>query len=362
MPAPGIISSSIALDISARGNGNPRNSEGDFIRLRDNRIMFAYSRYNGESSHDSASCDIAAVYSCDGGKTFSDSARLLVKASEHNVSNIMSVSLMRMADGALGLFYLCKYGPFSCYYLRRSYDEGETFGKEVKCIPDSFESYYVVNNCRVFKSASGKLLVPVARHNVHPDGSAEYYGCCYIYESADDGETWHDSGALFRLPERIQSSTGLQEPGLYERADGSLVCYFRTDKMYQYQCIQSADGQWGEVLPSRFTSPDSPMLIVRNPYNSVYYAVWNPIPNYNGRISKTERWVNAGRTPFVLAESEDGAEFGDYTVIENDPEHGYCYPAIMFTDEKTMLLAYCSGGPEDGMCLTKTKIRRLTLD
>ena len=32
------------------GVGNPRNSEGSFVRLQDGRILFVYSRYNGKTT------------------------------------------------------------------------------------------------------------------------------------------------------------------------------------------------------------------------------------------------------------------------------------------------------------------------
>ena len=31
------------------GPGNPRNSEGDFIELKDGRVLYAYSRFNGKT-------------------------------------------------------------------------------------------------------------------------------------------------------------------------------------------------------------------------------------------------------------------------------------------------------------------------
>ena len=36
---------------------NPRNSEGAFIRAKNGDILFAYSRYKGDSVHDHAACD-----------------------------------------------------------------------------------------------------------------------------------------------------------------------------------------------------------------------------------------------------------------------------------------------------------------
>lgn len=49
-------------------HGNPRNSEGDFIKLKDGRIMFIYSRYVGTSSSDHAPAYLAARFPADGGK------------------------------------------------------------------------------------------------------------------------------------------------------------------------------------------------------------------------------------------------------------------------------------------------------
>ena len=52
------------------GEGNPRNSEGAFLRLRDGRILFAYSRYIGTDAGDDAECEIAGIYSYDNGETW----------------------------------------------------------------------------------------------------------------------------------------------------------------------------------------------------------------------------------------------------------------------------------------------------
>ncbi len=46
---------------------NPRNSEGDFINLKDGRILFVYSHYYGTSSSDHATAYLAGRYSDDGG-------------------------------------------------------------------------------------------------------------------------------------------------------------------------------------------------------------------------------------------------------------------------------------------------------
>ena len=58
--------------------GNPRNSEGSFLRLNDGRIAFAYSRYSGDSADDHAYAEIACIFSSDEGETFGDE-RILVR-------------------------------------------------------------------------------------------------------------------------------------------------------------------------------------------------------------------------------------------------------------------------------------------
>lgn len=347
--------------------GNARNSEGDFARLRDGRILFAYSRYNGESAHDDATCDIAALYSYDDGAHFTEDPVILVAASEHNTLNLMSVSLLRLQSGRLALFYLCKVGPYSEFYMRLANEDETAFGEAVKCFPSDEQMYYVVNNARVIQLSDGRLLIPAARHCVrkNADGSehGEYFAKARVFGSDDEGKTWKAVSGLLAMPHPGYSATGLQEPGLVALADGRIYQYFRTDRMFQYESFSEDAGQtWSVPIASRFTAPESPMLIRRNPYDGRYYAFWNPIPLYNGRIGRNEKWVHAGRTPFVMAVSEDGIDFSEYTVIENEPDHGYCYPAVFFLSEKKMLLSYCSGGPEDGMCLTKTTLRLLEIN
>ena len=89
--------------------GNPRNSEGSFLRLKDGRIVFAYSRYSGTSSDDGAYCEIAAMYSSDNGETFSEPKILVRPDKSRGETNCMSVSLLELPNGDAGLFYLVKH-------------------------------------------------------------------------------------------------------------------------------------------------------------------------------------------------------------------------------------------------------------
>lgn len=346
-----------------RSENNPRNSEGDFARLRNGNILFGYCRYEGDNAHDDAKCNIAGLISTDNGVTFKPLDKLIADAADHGVINIMSVSFARLKDGTLCLFYLCKHTPQSCVYLRRMLDEDNIiFGVPELLIPLEEGIYYVINNCRICISPEGKVLIPVAEHHII-NGSGTYYGECRIFSGDEHGRNFGPMSESISMPYPGHTVTGLQEPGLVYLPDGRLYCYYRTDRAFQYESFSDNDGKTVSTpIQSRFTSPDSPMLIRRNPYTGLYYSVWNPIPNYNGRLSKHIRWVSAGRTPFVMAQSENGLDYTDFEIIEDDPSHGFCYPAIFFLSEKEMLLSYCCGGEEDGCCLTKTKIIKITLE
>ena len=365
MEAPVLNKFDIAAELF-RGDDNPRNSEGDFALLRNGTILFAYSRYHGDDDHDDAACDVAGLLSSDGGRTFAPLPGLLATAEELRTKNIMSVSLCRIPDGTLCLFYLAKFGPQSAVYLKRAKeDNGLSFGPPELCVPVKRNVYYVVNNARICVTPQGEVLVPLARHAIVGEKgtrSGSYFGTACVWAGDGHARNWYQKSKVLSMPYPGRSRTGLQEPGLEVLPDGRLYGYFRTDRHFQYESFSGDCGAtWTRPIPSVFTSPASPMLIRRNPYSGVYYALWNPIPNYNGRLAPNGRWVNDGRTPFVMAQSEDGLTFSPFTVLENDPNRGYCYPALYFLNEKEFLLSYCCGGEEDGMCLTRTRIRHVTL-
>ena len=363
MNKPEILNAVTVTEI-CRGEDNPRNSEGDFALLKDGSILFAYSRYHGNSPEDEDPCDIAGMISRDGGKSFTHLPYLLASAEEHHTENIMSVSFCRLDDGTLCLFYLGKFGANSMYFMRRAIGDETHFGEPEICIKLEKSEYYVVNNCRVCKLGDGSLLVPAAVHRVNgrPDEKrGVYFADSRIYGCDPDGRNWREVSDLISMPNFGHSETGLQEPGISILPDGRLYGYFRTDRCFQFESISEDNGKtWSVPIPSRFTAPESPMLISRNPYTGIYYAVWNPVPNYNGRYHE-EVWCHAGRFPFVMAQSENGIDFSEFTVLEGEPERGYCYPAIYFLNEKEMLMSYCCGGKEDAKCLTRTRIKKITL-
>ena len=113
----------ILLDIPP-APGNPRNSEGAFLALRDGSLLFAYSRFRGESDADHAGADIVGIRSRDGGESWS-APETLLSAQALGAMNVMSLSLLRLENGDLGLIYLNRKSWQDMRpELRRSADEG----------------------------------------------------------------------------------------------------------------------------------------------------------------------------------------------------------------------------------------------
>lgn len=341
--------------------GNPRNSEGAFLTLKNGDILFVYSAFKGESGQDHGFTDLRAMRSVDGGETFKEEGVVLTCEGEKGV-NAMSLSLMRMANGDIGMFYLVRttYTQMQLF-MRRSSDEGKSWGERVCCTP--MDGYFVVNNDRVVRLSNGRILIPCSSHRATKtaDGGFRYDGCAEVlwFASDDDGRTFRQLEGHCALGDLAHSRSGLQEPGVIERLPGVLWGWARTDLGRQYEML-SLDGgdSWSSAQPSAFTSPCSPLCMKRLADGRIC-AVWNPVPIYNGRSEFAKGVWTGGRTPLVLALSRDnGLSFAPQLTLEDGPENGYCYCAI-HPVEDGLLLAYCAGGPEDGSCLARLRIRKV---
>lgn len=346
------IKSHVVADMGP-SSGNPRNSEGAFLKLKDGRLLFAYSRFVGSSYADFSHSCIACRYSNDEGETWTET-RDLFYPEEHGAINIMSVSLMRMINEDIGMFYLIRYTTDEMrLYLRRSSDEGKTWSEARPCMPEA--GYYVVNNDRIIRlSSSGRLVIPASWHDSR---GANGKACFFL--SDDDGESWKRSQELCILTSKYTRS-GLQEPGIIELRTGVLWAWARTDMGRQYEMFSTDQGEnWSEPAPSRFTSPLSPMSVKRDHTSNQLLAIWNPIPQFPTRKFHKS---TMGRFPFIGAVSGDeGENWGQPFVIELDEQRGYCYTAIHFTEDDSVLLAYCAGGEKDQSCLARLTIRKIKL-
>ncbi len=328
------------------GPENPRNSEGDFIKLKDGKILFIYTHFTAGSG-DHASAYLAGRLSNDGGKTWT-TEDVLVLHNEGDM-NIMSVSLIRLSDNRIALFYLRKNSESDCIpYLRISEDETKTWSEPKRCIEPT--GYYVMNNDRVVQIKRGRILLPVALHKT-PETETSRGAKIMCYYSDDEGKTFLQSQHVPN-PEKIV----LQEPGIVELKNGDLMMFCRTDAGSQFLTFSKDKGlNWSPVQSSNIESPMSPASIDRIPSTGDLLLVWNnnfePTNPDGGK-----------RTPFNLAISKDeGNSWQKIKEIEGDPKGWYCYTAIEFLND-VVLLSHCAGDRRLFNGLETTQITYLSTD
>ncbi len=322
--------------------GNPRNSEGDFIQLKDGSILFVYTHFTSGTG-DNASAFLAGRYSYNKGKTWTNKD-VTILGNEGGM-NIMSVSLLRLQSGEVALFYLRKNSETDCIpFMRISSDEAKTWSKPKRCMES--EGYHVVNNDRFVQLPNGRIIFPTSVHEA-PNWANGKVMCYY---SDDNGDTWLQSEQATN-PENIV----LQEPGIVELKNGKLMLFCRTDTGVQYFSFSGDNGEtWSPVVPGNIKSPLSPASIERIPTTGDLLLLWNN--NY-----KPER-DGGKRTPFNLAISkDDGLSWEKIKTIESDPAGWYCYTAIEFVDNH-VLLGHCAGDTRINNGLSTTQITRLSLN
>ncbi len=344
------VSAEVVLTLPP-GEGNPRNSEGDFIQLENGRLLFIYTRFTGGGSdHDKA--DLMSRESTDGGATWSTEDKLVVK--NEGDMNVMSVSLLRLADGRIALFYLQKNSLSDCRpIVRFSTDEAKSWSEPTETIPESDKGYYVLNNDRVVQLKSGRLVLPLCLHNRPGWEKPDWLGQILCYFSDDAGKTWQASESLLKGTNSDGKRVVTQEPGVVELQDGRMLLWCRTNAGVQYHCYSSDGGNTlSELKPMGLASPVSPASIERIPGAGDLVAVWND----HSALPVAQR---RARTPLTVAISEDdGASWSTVRTIADAADGWYCYTAITFAEDH-MLLGYVAGEQKPGQHLATTNLSRI---
>ena len=362
---------------------NPRNGESTFARLNDGRIIMAYTEYYGTDWADHATARISAVYSSDEGETWTKPVVIIEK--EEAAQNIMSPSLIRLANGKLGMVYLRKEviadGMVTCMPIfSESDDEGQTWSDWIYCTTEM--GYYCVINDGCMVDRHGRIWVPLSYCGVSYDAEGgtgfqfgKYQSPVVQFAISDDcGRTW--TKLPYTIESTLSDSVGLAEPGIYEYEDGRLWMYCRTGYGYQYQSFSDDRGQsWSPVIPNfAFTSPDSPMRVKR--VGAYTAAVFNP-KAFSCLRTVGEVWRSPKRTPIVCAISRDdgrsfdttgktitGGKLWDFAahcyLLEDDESDSYCYPGVIETKDGFLVTYYHSNGTE--VCLNSTKVVKVQWD
>jgi len=327
------------------GPGNPRNSEGAFIELNDKRLLYVYSRFSGPKGSDHAPAQLVSRYSVDGGLTWTNDDQVIV--DKEGDMNVMSVSLLRLQNNTIALFYARKNSLDDCMpQMRISKDEGRSWSEPLSVIPEISKGYFVVNNDRVIQLKSGRLLMPVSLHKTSLTPWSNK-GTLQCYFSDDQGFTW-TAGKVVSAPDSIIT----QEPGLVELKKGKVMMFIRASGGEQYRSYSADNGlTWSFAEPSGISSPISPASIKMIPKTKDLLLVWNN----NG--AKGPGYFKSQRSPLTIAVSRNyGKTWQSVKNIEDDPTGMFCYTAIHFIDNAVLL------GYGVGQGLSSSYIRRISLD
>lgn len=326
---------------------HPRSGEGDFTRLPDGRIMYAYSDYYTEGASDHAPSQISAVFSSDEGESFGG-YRVLIPPSD-GIVNRMCVSFLPMQNGEIGMFYGEKFlsdeGQIYMRLMLVRTKDGERFSAPICCTPDV--KYNVFENARVIRLSSGRILIPSNLHPYDGEGNLCQRGITEFFYSDDDGKSFH-RGTRTECP--YQSlSTGLQETGVLEIEGGRVLAFSRTSGACQYLSVSEDGGdRFSTPCPfPYFTSPTS-LLHMRHLPDGRTLAVWNPVPSTPVTKDDPKRAGCWARTPLACAVADGKGEkfLGDLFgvpakafILEDDPTECFCYPAV-FVGKDYFLCAY----------------------
>jgi len=220
-----------------------RWSEGGFLALDDKTLLLVATGYAwNPSNSDNNDASLYAFWSHDGGQTWTpqEQAEWLQTPDALGMQNVMSVSLLKLADGdVLMTFFAYKKGRnYGGTYLRRSTDDGRTWSKATNIGAD-----LVGMPGRNFQLSGGRIIVPVY---VEKTGSGVLY-------SDDGGQSWQRSNTVAGY-----------EPTIVPLNDGRLMMYLRAqagqiDRSYS----EDQGASWSPVGPSGIPAPSSMSTLMR---------------------------------------------------------------------------------------------------
>jgi Neuraminidase (sialidase) len=307
----------------------PRHSEADIITLADGRLLLGWGRKAGGDDF-SEGC-LMGMYSSDGGETW-DGAPHVIRSVWDEVMDVGGVNFCRSPRG-IHLFFIGRdaIAPgadrqrgLTKIYQAISPDEGETWSYPVAI--SSRSAYQILNNARVIRCESGRLIAPIASV---PGPIFDLYDqqrvhCLY---SDDDGVTWRESNELALV------DAPLMEPGVVVCGDGSLYMTIRTKLGCLYEARSHDLGTtWQELKASPLPSAEAPGTVIRDPDSGDLWMFWCNTP-YTGR------WFD--RHDVAMAVSRDhGATWSAAITLEHDVERSYAYISVLARPDRLLLTYY----------------------
>lgn len=333
-----------------------RRSEASSIVLKSGNVLLLWCDLVGSS--DNAKGYIAGQELTPDGRTIGQ-PRLVFPTPEGGL-NTLSPAVRRLKDGSIGVAF--SYRMSTKVASRRfsvSRDEGATWSQPV-VVSDGSDSYMTGCNDRLTVLASGRLVAPLhcsedwEKHHLHVK----------VAFSDDHGATWRMSGSKLELPyvrwqdRKIGLESGPHEPGVAERADGTLLMTMRTPMGTQFYSESQDRGEtWSGPRSLELISPLAPANLTRIPGTNKLLMVWTP--NYDAAAGMMGR-----RNTIMACISDDGGRtwpHGKRKVLIHDPARSIDYPSVMYRGDEVWISLRVSSGPGVLQGRTGTGLMRVPL-
>lgn len=333
-----------------------RCSEASMVELRDGRVLLAYGKHEAQS--DNAVGHVWARTLSPEGAPLGDE-RIVARAPEGGL-NSMSPALHRLPDGRLGMLF--SYRIARDLAERRfiaSNDEGQTWSEAVIVGSGKY-----VTGChdRFLALEDGRLIAPL-HGSEHWD---KHWPHVTVAWSDDLGRTWRRSARL-EMPrleypdQRHHGEGGCNEPGVAQRADGSLLMTLRTSMGTQFKSESFDRGEtWTPPRSMEVLSPRAPAHLSRMPGRETLLLVYQH--DYNLQHS-----LLGQRHTVVAAISEDGGCSWPHArrkVLACDPKRSIDYPSVLYKGSEVWIALRCSTGADilqdnTSTCLLKVPVNSL---
>jgi sialidase-1 len=323
-------------------NRTHRGSTGSMVELKDGSVLFAHA--NPDHWTDNTRSGVVARISRDRGRTWGDPFVL-----QKNVARYATLqpSLLRLKSGEIlfGYDVMNRWEGTDLrlydgkYYVRRSADEGKTWGDPVCATP--YPSYHTVNPDHVIQLSSGRIIVPAECTLALGGGEAGHMvSLCYW---SDDGHTW------VRSKGHVDVGTTTEEPSIVELKDSRLLMVFRNRNGYVGRAYSNDLGDtWTDVGYLDLPSPLAPQTIKRIPQTGDLLLLWLNNADAPGlarketqpilQIGEIKRAAGAVRAPLASAISRDeGKTWTHIRNITSDPKGDYGYTGASFVDDVALI-------------------------
>jgi hypothetical protein len=348
------------------------------VALRDGSVLLAYASHAGRSDNDQAPL-VARRLSAEGLPVTPE--RVIVPPPVGGF-NAMSPALQRLPDGRIGMLFSYRQSQkIASRRFTSSKDEGETWAPPV-IVADG--QYKTGCHDRFTVHSSGRLLAPCHctedwdLHHLH----------VRVARSDDLGATWQ-LGAPIALPyvrwlasegpegkrgtpapastppapERQEFvhniESGCIEPGMAERADGSLIMTIRTAMGTQFKSESFDRGEtWSTPRSMEVISPVAPAHISRLPGSNDLLLLWTSDYDARGGLMGERHTITA------CVSSDGGASWphARRKILAYDPNRSVDYPSVLYRGDEAWITLRVSTGKGVLQGQTSTCLMRVPLD